>query len=197
MLCASTLDVVTKECAAPVSNSTFARWDSLKTYLLPHLVHPRLLWPPSGSPFHGCRSSHGLLMPAVVLPILLGCWKLTAAELLSSGIVSPSGLALHNGNILYLLVLALPGCSDWLLGQEGKVSDCFASDTNFLPVGCVGVLLLAAAAEGTASGIAADVDAGSGADIPEGDSALNCWGGLPEKQGRLLLLACGPPILRF
>jgi hypothetical protein len=26
---------------------------------------------------------------------------------------------------------------------------------------------------------------------------LNCWGGLPEKQGRLLLPACGPPILHF
>jgi hypothetical protein len=28
MLCASTHDVETKECVAPVSNSTFAGWDS-------------------------------------------------------------------------------------------------------------------------------------------------------------------------
>jgi hypothetical protein len=49
MLCASTHDVVTKECVAPVSNSTYAGWDSNeKKYLLPHLVHPGLLLPQSG-----------------------------------------------------------------------------------------------------------------------------------------------------
>jgi hypothetical protein len=86
----------------------------LETYLLPHLVHPRLLRPPSGSPFHGCRPGHDLLMPTVVLLVLLGCWKPTAAELLALGIALPSDLALHNGNILGLLELS--GCSDWLLG---------------------------------------------------------------------------------
>jgi hypothetical protein len=54
-------------------------------------------------------------MPTVVHLVLLGCWKLTAVELLSSGIASPSDLALQNGNILgLLLVLVLPSCFDWL-----------------------------------------------------------------------------------
>jgi hypothetical protein len=48
------------------------------------------------------------------------------------------------------------------------VPDCSSSDTSFLLVSCDGST---AAAEGTASGIAAGADAGSGADIPEGDSA--------------------------
>jgi hypothetical protein len=48
------------------------------------------------------------------------------------------------------------------------VPDCSASDTNFLPVDYAGGT---AAAEGTASRIATDAGAGSGADIPEGDSA--------------------------
>jgi hypothetical protein len=56
-----------------------------------------------------------------------------------------------------------------LLGQEGKEPDYFASDTDFLLVGCVGGTT--AANEGTASGIAIDADADSGVDIPEGDSA--------------------------
>jgi hypothetical protein len=52
------------------------------------------------------------------------------------------------------------------------VPGCSASSTSFLPVGCSGGTV-AAAAEGTASEIAADANAGSGADagIPEGDSA--------------------------
>jgi hypothetical protein len=83
-------------------------------------VHPISLRPLSGSPFHGCRPSHDLVMPAVVLPILLGCWKLIAVGLLSSGIASPSDLALHNGSILgLLLVLGLSGRSDLLVGLEG------------------------------------------------------------------------------
>jgi hypothetical protein len=109
-------------------------------------------------------------MPAVVLLVLLGCWKLTTVELLSSGIASLSGLVLHNGSIFSLLLaLGLSGCSDWLLGQEDEVPGYSASDTNFLLVGCAGGN--AAAVEGTASRIVADADAGSGADIPEGDSA--------------------------
>jgi hypothetical protein len=64
---------------------------------------------------------------------------------------------LHNGNIHnLLLVLALPGCSGWLLGQEGEVP------------GCSGGI---AAAEGTASDIVASADAG--ADVLEGDLAWN------------------------
>jgi hypothetical protein len=48
------------------------------------------------------------------------------------------------------------------------VPDYSSSDTDFLLVGCAGGTT---AAEGTASGIAADADAGSGADVPQGDSA--------------------------
>jgi hypothetical protein len=108
-------------------------------------------------------------MPVVVLLVLLGCWKMTAAEQLSSAIASPSGLALHNGSILgLLLTLGLSSCSGWLLGQEGEVPNYSASDTDFLPVGCAGST---AVAEGTASGIVVDADIGSSADIPEGDSA--------------------------
>jgi hypothetical protein len=56
-------------------------------------------------------------MHVVVLLVLLGCWKLTVVELLSSGIASPRDLALHNGSILgFLLALGLSGYSDWLLG---------------------------------------------------------------------------------
>jgi hypothetical protein len=81
----------------------------------------------------------------------------------------PSDLALHNGNIHdLLLALVLPGYSDWLLGQVGEVPDCSASDTDFLLVGCAGGTVVADD-EGTASGT--DVDADSGDDILEGDSA--------------------------
>jgi hypothetical protein len=45
----------------------------LETYLLPHLVHLGLLRPPSGSPFHGCRPGHDLLVLAVVFLVLLRC----------------------------------------------------------------------------------------------------------------------------
>jgi hypothetical protein len=108
-------------------------------------------------------------MLAVVLFVLLGCWKLTAAELLSSGIASPSDVALCNGSILgLLLVLVLPGCSDWLLGQVGEVLGYSASDIGFLLVGCAGGTT---AAEETASRTVTGVDTGSGADIPKSDSA--------------------------
>jgi hypothetical protein len=91
-------------------------------------------------------------------------------KLLSLGIASPNSLALHDGNILCLLLaLGLPSCSDWLLGQEGGVPDCFASNTGFLPVGCGGDT--AAATKGVASGIVADAESGCGVDIPAGDSA--------------------------
>jgi hypothetical protein len=101
----------------------------------------------------------------VVLLVLLRCWKLAVAELLSLGNDSPNGLVPHSGNIhSLLLALALSSCSGWLLGQEGEVPGCSVSGTGFLPVGCSGGT---AAAEGTASGTA--VDAGAG--VLEGDSA--------------------------
>jgi hypothetical protein len=99
---------------ALVSNSTFAGWDLTGNILLPHLVHPRLLQPPSGSPFHSCRPGHDLLMLAMVLLVLLGCWRLAAAELLSSGNESPSDLVPHSRNI-HDLLLAL-GCLIVLVG---------------------------------------------------------------------------------
>jgi hypothetical protein len=109
-------------------------------------------------------------MPAVVLLVLLGCWKLTTAELLSPVNASPRDLALHNGSILdLLLALGLSDCSGWLLRQVGKVPDYSASDTDFLSVGCAGGTDVATA-EGTVSVTATDADTGSGADIPEGDS---------------------------
>jgi hypothetical protein len=142
----------------------------LETCLLPHLMHPELLWPPSGSLSHGCRPGHSLLMHVLLLLVLLGCWKLTAAELLSSGMASPNDLALHNGRILSLLFAqGISGHSDWLLGQEGEVSDYSTFDTDFLSVGCAGDTT--AAAEGTTFGIVADADTGSGVDVPEGDFA--------------------------
>jgi hypothetical protein len=69
MLCASTHDVEIKECVALVLNSSLDGIQ-LETYLLAHLAHPRLLRPPSGSPFHGCRLRHDLLMLVVVLVVL-------------------------------------------------------------------------------------------------------------------------------
>jgi hypothetical protein len=45
---------------------------------------------------------------------------------------SPNGLALHNGNMLCLLLsLGLLDCSGWLLGQEDEVPADSASGTNF------------------------------------------------------------------
>jgi hypothetical protein len=136
-------------------------------------VHPILLRPPSGSPFHGCRPGYGLPVLVVVLLILLRCWKLVAAELLSSGNDSSSGLVPHNGNIHgILLALALPCCSYWLLGQEDKVPSCSIADTDFLSIGCSGGT---AVVEVTASDTTAGAGAGAGADadagVLEGDLA--------------------------
>jgi hypothetical protein len=72
MLCDSTQDVETKECVAPVSNSTLLGRIRLETYLLPCPEHPGLLQPLGDSPSHGCRPNHGLLVLAVVLLVLLG-----------------------------------------------------------------------------------------------------------------------------
>jgi hypothetical protein len=112
-------------------------------------------------------------MLVVELLFLLGCWKLVAAELLSLGNKTPSGLVPHSGNILgLLLALGLSGCSGWLLGQEGEVSGCSASNIGFLLVGCVNGTVVAVA-EGIASRTVVDVDDGSDADasVLEDDSA--------------------------
>jgi hypothetical protein len=53
-------------------------------------------------------------MLAMVLLVLLGCWRLAAAELLSSGNESPSDLVPHSRNI-HDLLLAL-GCLIVLVG---------------------------------------------------------------------------------
>jgi hypothetical protein len=120
--------------------------------------------PPSGSPFHGCRHVHGLLMLAVVLLVLLRCWKLAAAEILSLSNDSCNGLVPHNGNIHgLLLALVLPNCFGWLLGQEGKVPGCSVAGTDFLPIGFSGGTV--AAAEGTTS----DTTAGDGTDADAGN----------------------------
>jgi hypothetical protein len=148
----------------------------LRTYLLPHLVHPGSLRPPSGSPFHGCTLGHDYLLPVGVHLALLEHWGLPAAAPSSLGNASPSGLALHSGSILcLLLVLGLPGCSDSLLGQEGEVPGCSASDTGYLPADCSDDTT---AVVGTASETAAGTSADSGAGIPVGDqdslAEMNC-----------------------
>src|SRR5688572_6366379 len=141
----------------------------LRTYLLPHLVHPGLLRPPSGSPFHGCTLGYDCLLPAAVHLALLEHWGWSAAVPSSLGTASPSGLVLHSGNIpCLLLVLGLLGCSDLLRGQEGEVPGCSASDTDSLLVGCSDDT---AAVVGTASETAANTDADSDSDIPMGDQA--------------------------
>jgi hypothetical protein len=84
-----------------------------------------------------------------------GHWELAAAELLSLGNDSPSGLVPHSGNMCgLLLALELLGCSIWLLGQEGKVLSCSGAGTDFLLVGC-SYDTAAAAAERSISGTAA------------------------------------------
>jgi hypothetical protein len=138
----------------------------LRTYLLPYLVHPRSLRHPSGSPFHGCTHGHAYLLPVEVHLALLEHWGLSAAAPSSLGNASPSGLVLHSGSILcLLLVLGLLGCSDSLLGQEGEVPGCSASDTGYLSAGCSDDT---AAAEGTASETAPSTSVDSDAGIPMG-----------------------------
>jgi hypothetical protein len=70
---------------------------------------------------------------------LLGHWGLTAAGLPSSDIASPSGLALHNGNMLcFRPELGLLDCSAGLLGQEDEVPADSASETDLLLTDCSG-----------------------------------------------------------
>jgi hypothetical protein len=82
---------------------------------------------------------------------------------------SSSGFVLHNRSMHdLLLALELLDCSDWLLGQEGKLSGCSDAGIDFLSVECSDGTT--AAAEETASSTA---DAGSDADAGdlEGDLA--------------------------
>ena len=122
---------------------------------MPRLGSPVLCRPPGGSPFRtGHEATHGCCLLVEMHSVLQGQWELTAAELLSLGNDSPSGLVPHNGNMCdLLLVLELLGCSGWLLGQEGEVPGCSDASTNFLPAGCSNATT--AAVEGTVSGTAA------------------------------------------
>jgi hypothetical protein len=84
--------------------------------------------------------------------VLQGQWELTAAELLSLGNDSPSGLVPHNGNIRGLLfALELLGYSGWLLGQEGEVLGCSS--------GTAATAAVEGIVSGTTAGVDADVDA--------------------------------------
>jgi hypothetical protein len=101
------------------------------------------------------------LLQAEAHSALLGHWGLTAAGLPSSDIASPSGLALHSGNMLcFQPELVLPDCSAGLLGQEGEVLADSASETDLL-IDCSDGS--GTDAEDTAFGTvdAAEVDAGS------------------------------------
>ena len=78
----------------------------------------------------------GCLLQAETHSTLLGHWGLTVAGLPSSDIASPSGLALHSGNMLcFQPELVLPDCSAGLLGQEDEVLADSASETDLL-TGC-------------------------------------------------------------
>jgi hypothetical protein len=153
MLCASTQDVETKECVAPVSNNTFVEWDSKEIYLLPRPEHPGLLRPPSGSPFHGCRPNHSCCLLVALHSVWQGHWEL-ATELLYLGNDSPNDLVSHNGNMRgLLLALELLGCSGWLLGLEGELPGCSDAGTGFLSVGCFdGTVVAEETASGTDAG---------------------------------------------
>jgi hypothetical protein len=108
----------------------------------------------------GCSASNrDCLLPAEVHSVLLGHWGPATVEPSSSDNASPDGLARHSASILCLLLaLGLLDCSGWLLGQEDGVSDYSVSGTNSLLVDY-------------SYSTVADADAGSTADISEGDSA--------------------------
>jgi hypothetical protein len=86
---------------------------------------------------------------------------LTAAGLPSLDIASPSGLALHSGNMLcFQPELVLPDCSVGLLGQEDEAPADSASGTDLLLTDCSGDSDIGA--EDTAFETAAvEVDTGS------------------------------------
>jgi hypothetical protein len=75
----------------------------------------------------------GCLRQAETHSALLGHWGLTAAGLPSSDIASPSGLALHSGNMpCFQPELVLLDCYAGLLGQEDEVPADSASETDLL-----------------------------------------------------------------
>ena len=103
----------------------------------------------------------GCLLQVETHSALLGHWGLTTAGLPSSDIASPSGLALHSGNMpCFQPELVLPDCSAGLLGQEGEVPADSASETDLLTDCSDGS---DTGAEDTAFGTAdaVEVDAGS------------------------------------
>jgi hypothetical protein len=124
-------------------------------------VFPGRLQPPNGLVSHGCNvSGCDCLLLAETHSALLGYWGLTTAELPSLDNALPNGLALHNRNMLcVLLALGLLDCSGWLLGQEDEVPADSASGTDFLLCDCSSDT--AADAKGTASKTAAEVGADS------------------------------------
>jgi hypothetical protein len=76
---------------------------------------------------------------------------------------SPNGLVPHSGNT-HDFLLALVGCSGWLLGQEDGLPGCSDAGIDFLLAGCSDGTT--AVAEETASSTAtasSDTDAGAGA----------------------------------
>jgi hypothetical protein len=158
-LCASTHDAVMKECVAPL----LQYGSRLGTYLLSCRGSPELLQPPSDSVLHDCNATEsGCLLQAETHSALLGHWVLTAAGLPSSDIASPSGLALHSGNMpCFQPELVLLDCSVGLLGQEDEVPADSASETDLLLTDCSDGS--DTGAEDTAFGTAgvAEVDAGS------------------------------------
>jgi hypothetical protein len=160
--CASTHDAAMKECVAPVSNNTSAIWSRLETYLLSCQGSPELLQPPSGSVSQDYSAAEsGCLLQAETHSALLGHWSLTAARLPSSDIASPSGLALHSGNMLcFQPEMVSLDCSVGSLGQEDEVPPDSASGTGLLLTDCSGDSNTGA--EDTVFGTAAaEVDAGS------------------------------------
>jgi hypothetical protein len=106
----------------------------LGTYLLSCRGSLELLQPPSGSVSHDYSAiESGCLFQAEAHSALLGHWGLTAAGLPSSDIASPSGLALHSGNMpCFHPELVLSDCSAGLLGQEDEVPADSASETDLL-----------------------------------------------------------------
>ena len=133
------------------------------------LVLPELLQLPNGSAFHDYSAAEsGCLLQAEAHSALLGHWGLTAAGLPSSDIASPSGLALHSGNMpCFQPELVLPDCSAGLLGQEDEVLTDSASETDLLTDCSDGS---GTDAEDTAFGTADTADAADAAEVDAGSA---------------------------
>jgi hypothetical protein len=118
ILCVSTHDVVTKNALLQYQITHLQNEVQLRMYLVPLLGSPRPCRSPGGSPFHTRHdATYDCCLLVVMHSAWRGHWALVAAELLSLGNDSPSGLLLHSGNIRdLLLALELLGCSAWLLG---------------------------------------------------------------------------------